>query len=322
MDNNHSPPPTKPSLKTDNFKLINGICPVIERRLYDAGILTFTQLATMPPGSVVPLVPGLAIRSADIITQQNWINQAHELASTLTPTKSEHNAIRSGTRQHYAMFTIELLLDEGNNVHRARVTHIQDKEEDIWVDWEETHLMNFIDRHAALPQSVSEPTHQVPAIAESLPPVAASVEPVSSVLASAESVLFPIIPVSLGGMLRLPRLETMLANVDNPHSSNILHHDQPFNVRLTLDLAEVVAPSNVALNYTATVYAKGLNGGLRQIVGETYGTTTAENELVITMENLSVPQGIYRLEAVATLTLPPVKRGLIAHLEGGILQIH
>ncbi len=118
------------------------------------------------------------------------------------------------------------------------------------------------------------------------------------------------------------QLETMTADIDDPRSTNILHQSQPFNIRLTLDLAEVAASSNVALNYTATVYAKGLNGDPRQIVGETCGTTTAGNKPIVTMESLSVPQGVYRLEAVVTLTLPPAEQGLIAHLEGGILQIH
>ncbi len=319
---------TKASSEADDFKThIDGIGPATERRLHDAGILTFAQLAAMSPSSVAPLVTGLVGMSTDRIA--NWIDQARKL----TPADSKHRAMPSGNGQHYATFTIELLLDEDNNVRRTRAVHIQDGVEEAWADWEETRLVKFIMRHAALPQSRSvstlpitttvEPPLPVTAIDEPAPPVIETAQPVALVATAAETTtLTPTTPTSLSGTLRLPGLETILADVDDPRSMGILRHGRPFNVRLTLDLTEALVPDDTSLNYMAVVYAKGLNNKLHQTIGETYGPIAAEKMLNIIVEGMPLPQGIYCLEAVVTLALPPAEQGLIAHSEGSVLQIH
>jgi hypothetical protein len=64
----------------DDFKLIKGIGPAIERRLHEAGITTFVQLATLSPDDVATLVNGAGVSSSRI-AKENWIGRAEELAS-------------------------------------------------------------------------------------------------------------------------------------------------------------------------------------------------------------------------------------------------
>ena len=42
----------------DDFKLINGIGPAIERRLHEVGVTTFAQLAALSPDGLATLVEG------------------------------------------------------------------------------------------------------------------------------------------------------------------------------------------------------------------------------------------------------------------------
>lgn len=283
----------------DDFKLIIGIGPAIERLLHDGGIRTFAQLAALSSLEIAVLVDSVKGMSAERIENENWIGQARELA----PASSEfhHTATSTGNRQHYATFTIELLLDEDNVVRRTHVVHIQDGDEDTWAGWKEARIVGFVRQHAALRLPAAEPS----------PPAAATAEPAPPRKT----------PTKLGGVLSLRALEA--APPDAASSARcILCHDQPFNVRITLDLTEVVVSDNGPFDYTAAVYAKNLGGGPRQTVGEAHGTIAPKDQPTITMEGKPLPRGIYRLEAVSTLTLPLSELGLTARLKGNLLQIY
>lgn len=145
---------------TDNFQLIRGIGPSTEGRLHDAGILSFTQLGTMSPSAIYTLVRGVPGMSVGRIAEQGWSDRARELASEPPPAESHSNATHSGDRQHYATFTIKLLLDEDNNVRRTRVTHIQSDNEALWPGWDEHRMIKFIVHHAALHLPPLEPLPQ------------------------------------------------------------------------------------------------------------------------------------------------------------------
>ena len=64
----------------DDFKLIKGIGPAIERRLHEVGVTTFAQLAALSPDALATLVEGAGVSSGRIVTQ-DWIGRAGELAS-------------------------------------------------------------------------------------------------------------------------------------------------------------------------------------------------------------------------------------------------
>ena len=67
----------------DDFKLINGIGPAIERRLHEVGLTTFAQLAALSPDGLATLVEGAGV-SPERIVKQDWIGRAGELASVST----------------------------------------------------------------------------------------------------------------------------------------------------------------------------------------------------------------------------------------------
>ena len=64
----------------DDFKLIKGIGPAIERRLNEVGVTTFAQLAALSPDGLATLVEGAGV-SSERIVRQDWIGRAGELAS-------------------------------------------------------------------------------------------------------------------------------------------------------------------------------------------------------------------------------------------------
>jgi len=160
MTSTGSPPSDTVTPATDDFKRVTGIGLVTERRLHDAGILTFAQLGVMSPADIYALVRDIRGMSIERIAEQDWSGKALELASESGLAES-HPSAASGGRQHYATFTVELLLDEDNNVRRTRVVHIQSEDEVPWPGWAERQMVEFIVQHAALrlpsPKPVPQP---------------------------------------------------------------------------------------------------------------------------------------------------------------------
>lgn len=62
----------------DDFERINGIGPVFARRLNEAGIFTFEQLASLPAARIQQLVAVEDWQNADV---QGWIDEAGLLAA-------------------------------------------------------------------------------------------------------------------------------------------------------------------------------------------------------------------------------------------------
>lgn len=165
---------SEPAIVQENdLKLINGIGPGIERRLHGAGIRTYAQLGAMTPAELVALI-GKATVSADRITKQDWIGQARAFAQQAAPAPAaaalneaavvgaqalaEALADRAEpvSRQHYATFTVELLLDETNEVRRTRVVHVQEGGQEVWAGWEDGRLVSFFVEHASLRRQLSQ----------------------------------------------------------------------------------------------------------------------------------------------------------------------
>jgi hypothetical protein len=283
------------SAPADDLALIHGIGPAIQRRLNEGGIFTFARLAALSPAEVLPCVEDLTGMSVDRIEQQDWTGQARELASRPAPPEAERTA--TPNRQHYATFTVELLLDEDNEVRRTRVAYIQGGNEDAWAGWEERRMVQFITRHAAPRLPVAETALASPAVAQAAAPA----------------------PAELAGTFRMDRLDMMPPDRAGYHG--MVRHNQPFIMELTLDMAQVTVRDKGPLQYTATVYGKNLNDGSRQIVGEARGSIMPRDQVTLSMEGRRLPRGIYRLESVATLALQAGKPSLMAYLEGGLLHV-
>jgi extracellular elastinolytic metalloproteinase len=151
----------------DDFQLINGIGPTMKNRLHNAGILTYAQLAALTPEEIIAKL-GLSAMSAKNVVKQDWVGQARQLAPAPEQELTEIEALAeeqvegrepieaqnvddsSVGRQHYATFTVELLLGEESEVRRTRVKHIQEGEQETWAGWEDGRLVSFFVEHASL----------------------------------------------------------------------------------------------------------------------------------------------------------------------------
>ncbi len=106
----------------DDFKLINGIKRGIEKRLHEADIQTYSQLAYLTPQEIQSKLGNAIGYSARRIEEEDWIGQARKLIPEKTPQRSgKKETSKPLVRQHYENFTIEFLLDEKNRARRTRV---------------------------------------------------------------------------------------------------------------------------------------------------------------------------------------------------------
>jgi hypothetical protein len=309
----------------DDLKRIQGIGPGIENRLHSAGILTYAQLAAMSLDDILMSVGNLAGLSAELIAKKGWIDRARELAAQKAPTEqythkdepeateSHSGAAIAESRQHYATFKVELLLDENGDVRGTRVAHIQSGLKENWGGWEESRLVRFFVRCAEVQLPKAEPALSI-----------ANPEPVLQLNSTAAAVALPMVRGGLTGVLRLRTLETVTLDDDRPLS--ILHRDRPFHARLSLDLSNVQAPHDVPLNYTATIYAKKMGDRQRQILGEAAGMLRPAEQGIINIEARPLTDGVYRLEATVVLTIPSGEAslypGVMAMMEGHPIQVY
>ena len=66
----------------DDFKLIKGIGPAIERRLHEVGITSFAQLAALSPDGLATFIDSVGGVSSERIAKQDWTGKAEALAAT------------------------------------------------------------------------------------------------------------------------------------------------------------------------------------------------------------------------------------------------
>jgi hypothetical protein len=128
----------------DDFRKIAGIGAVIERRLHEAGIFTYQDLAARSPEQIAASLADVAGLSSARIASQDWTGEARQLAGPLAPP------LPSEPSQHYASFHIELLLDVDNSVRRTKVHHHQSDTDDTWPGWDEDRLLAFLRDHIPL----------------------------------------------------------------------------------------------------------------------------------------------------------------------------
>lgn len=308
---------------TDDFKRISGIGPAIERRLHQAGILSFAQLAALTPAEIAVLVNDLAGMSAERIAEQDWPGQARRLAPESDPVETHHDptdVANPGNRQHDASFTVKLLLNEDNSVRRTQMVDNRSKAEEQWAGWNASRMMAFICQQADLQLPAAEPESPVAAKPE-FEPATASIDeavPLTTPTAGAQPPMAA--PAGLGGTLHLLELEALPADSNGPR--RVFRQGLPFSVRLSLDLTEATLPNDEKLDCTATVYTKGLGGGPRQTIGEARSAIISRDQLSILVPCTPLSKGSHRLETVVTISRPSAEFGIKTHLEGGVLQVH
>lgn len=157
--------PLPPPKAIDDFKAISGISPAVERRLHTAGVHTYAQLAAMSPADIAQLLAGSGA-SIGKISRQDWVGKARALSAAKDAPAEETELVY---RQHYAMFTVKLLLNEDNEVRYTEVKHVGSDGKDNWAGWNEPSLVQFFAEHAELklPPQLPSPQPEEAALAQS-----------------------------------------------------------------------------------------------------------------------------------------------------------
>jgi hypothetical protein len=295
------------NVTTDDLKAIRGIGPAIETRLHNAGVTTYEQLAGMSPADLAILFPDLILLSEDRITKEDWVGQARHLAVKHLNEPFANEEVLPVDGQHYAIFTVELLLDNTNTVRRTLVKHVQSQLEEKWAGWDGHHLIEYFSDKAGLHLASSE---SIPVLTQ------LEVETIQS-----WEVLGQMNPP---GQLRFKRFEVIPSGTDQ-HSMTTIQ-DQPFDIHLTLGLSKVDVVSHHQMNYAASVYSKNMSNGFSSLVGEAQGSVETPDTFMVFMKGCRLPAGDHRLEAIAMvspLTDDPRERpSLMAMLESQIIKVH
>jgi len=325
-------PPVK-----DNFSLIKGIGPILSRRLHNASIYTYNQLAAQSPAELAKKVSG---RSVKQITKQDWVGQARKIAQKKTSSKNLQNVKPQGNfHQHYENFTVELLLDEKNRLRRTRVLHIQTGDTDTWQNWEADQLIDFIARHARVyvpPKRLEKPeilaverqSHRTPDTSSNSMEVKRP-EPLSqfsdifkTTLSDAEITNLIIQSPAKGnatGMLCLQDFMILTVGSDSP--LHYFRQDQPCRVRFTLNFANVSAPGDIPLRCKTTIKFKQLGGASCVVVEKTNIIELSERVTLDILCSSSQP-GLYRPDVYVSLFSEEKDIGLIASISGELIQIY
>ena len=167
-------PPRDPRTSTpagqagDDFQQIQGIGAAIDRRLHDAGILTYQDLAALTPEQIAASLAGVAGLSPARIASQDWAGQARRLAGPAAPP------CRPSLTSSYASFHVELLLDVDDSVRRTKVHHHQSGTDEAWAGWDEDRLLALLRDH--IPNMSSRQPAEAADVPSSAAPAAAEPE--------------------------------------------------------------------------------------------------------------------------------------------------
>lgn len=201
----------------DDLKRIKGIGQGVETRLNQAGILSFAQLATSSPEQISGVLADMIGMSPQKIEEQDWIGQAKQFAAETEPDEAVKIPMSSVDQQHYETFSVKLLVDEGNQVRRTNIVHVQKGMEENWAGWDETRLIAFVVENAALNfASIKTTIHKTT--------IQMNVESVPATEADAY--------LSPSEILRFPIETTNIRETGSGRTSNIFATDQDWSIRL------------------------------------------------------------------------------------------
>ncbi len=143
--------------------------------------------------------------------------------------------------------------------------------------------------------------------------------------ASEEVSTAPSLPArGLVGTLSIQAMEIVGSSSIGSH--RLLHYDEPFDIRLTLDLSGLVVPEDARLKYKVSIYGKNRVSRSGQFAWESEGIFTPADTVTIELENNILPEGTFQLAASVILALPDMKltpkAGSMALIDGGLVQVY
>ena len=291
MSEHTHPDPAQPPRRGDDLQKITGIGPVLAKRLEEAGITSYRDLATVPAERIAEQLGGASGVSAERITSQDWAGQAQRLAEDETANPRDN--------QRYATFHVDLLIDSDGGVRRTKVRHYQTDREDTWAGWDQKQLIAVITDRAGLS-----------AIEGTLDRSAAPAGPVEADL---------LLPTGGPRTLRKQptRPETAPSrqpsplpphiHVDGPHLTgtgphrNFRREDQPFQVLVTIraETAGTARPDD--LDITVEVEARPVDSGTQRLLGIARKIISVDRPSELELTASPLPPGLHALHAVITL---------------------
>ena len=282
MARNDDPKARRAGQSGDDFQKINGIGRVLERRLWDAGILTYSDLAERTPEEIAA-VAGV---SAERIARENWIGQARELAGP--PPKA------SIPRQYDATFHVQFRLESDNRVRSTKVRHHQTDVGDEWPGWDEEKLLTFLRDRIPLPAAARPSDKPGPERAETQtpaqPPASAPAMPTGQPSPRARE---PLPSWSL-------RIEE-LAPVCGDQRSYTRGPSELNCVRLTMCITPAGELSHDVFDYSVVIAARTFAGRERSAVGTVQGTIRVSDPVSVNVTGPALPAGVYRLVATVEI---------------------
>lgn len=182
-------------------------------------------------------------------------------------------------------------------------------------------------KQSGIPAALLKEVEPAELTSEEAEPAASFSAEIESVTPTSEGVVIPA-PTpptrELVGIPRLSELETFLPGIPVPYS--ILPSEQRFEVRFILDLTDVAAPPGSGLNYTASIFGKSLDGRVRYPLGVVNGKALPADKVTINVEGKLLPQGLYRVEALVSLSMASEKTQarpqLFSYTKGNPLQVY
>ena len=264
----------------DDFRKIDGIGRILERRLWDAGILTYNELGQRTPEEIAAILPSTAGISAERIASQNWTGRARELA--------EHPPEASAPRQHYAAFHVEFLLESDNSVRGTRVHHHQTDVREAWAGWDGEKLLTFL--RGRIPLSGAATPADAPA------PEPAQTQASEQRQGNAEPVSAGQSPPLAPGWLPSWSLSIEeLAPIRDGQPSHTLPSGEPRSVRLAMRINSAGTPVHDSFDFSATIVARRFGGHDRLPLGTTHGTVRVGDSVSVEVTGPALSADLYRL---------------------------
>jgi hypothetical protein len=237
--------------------------------------------------------------------------------SQVLAVKSSKEKDPSSSHRHN--FTLQVSLDESNEVHQIVINHIQSEAHKKWPGWEPDELLDFIIQNTDL--RTTKPYPQKSAQSDIDGP--AKPTPTNKRTSDNKSNPAPVNHNVLSGTLRLRNLETVLADSNSP--AYFLRPGQPYFIRFIIDLSDVIASDVNPLILRGVILAKQ-PGKPSQVIGEVLNTIELmERTVTLSVAGKDLRPGVYRLEIQITL-MPRTgdiekQPSLTSKLKGDVLEV-
>jgi hypothetical protein len=276
--------------EADDLQVINGIGPAVEHRLHGVGIFTFAQLAALSPADIAASVADLTGLTAERIIRQNWIGQARHLAGVAGSSQTEE-----------ALAPVPHDVPTSAEISEESMPVAADA--GVFADEETTIIGDAKDSSAIIEES--NDAQEVTTI-EDAP--SAPLQPAQG----------------LSGTLQIRAMELVGSTLLGSH--RLVHYDEPFDIRLTLDLSGLSVPEDTQLQYRVSIYGKNRVSRSGRFARESEGSFTPADTVTIELDNNILSEGTYQLAASVILALPHMqltpKPGSMALIDGGVVQVY